>query len=257
MSKNKTLSYSEGVKGWPSFYSFEPEIMIGMNAFFYTFKNGRLFRHNTNSQRNTYYGVYTDSEITGVFNAEPTTIKLFKTISIESSASWECTNLQTDLGTGIIDSTFFEQKEGEWFSYIRNPLTTINFKLRSTHGIGTINGTTNFVASTTPGEYDLTIPSPLKIDNMLSGGDILYVKSSPVDLEIGPVISINRTTNVITVGNPAAISVVGNGFFFYYKNPQAESSGVRGYFMEFTLKNNSREAVEMFSLGSSVMKSYP
>tara|TARA_R110002126_G_scaffold154265_2_gene301371 strand:+ start:589 stop:954 length:366 start_codon:yes stop_codon:yes gene_type:complete len=111
MANEKTLSYSEGVKGWPSFYSFNPEYMIGMNAYFYTFKYGRLYRHNTNEQRNTYYSVYTPSEITGVFNAEPTTIKLFKTISIESSASWECTNLSTDLGTGIIESSFLNKKK--------------------------------------------------------------------------------------------------------------------------------------------------
>ena len=30
-----TLSYSESSKGWPSFYSFTPEFMIGMNSFFY------------------------------------------------------------------------------------------------------------------------------------------------------------------------------------------------------------------------------
>ena len=96
MANEKTLSYSEGVKGWP---------------YFYTFKYGRLYRHNTNEQRNTYYSVYTPSEITGVFNAEPTTIKLFKTISIESSASWECTNLSTDLGTGIIESSFLNKKK--------------------------------------------------------------------------------------------------------------------------------------------------
>jgi|TARA_R110000851_G_scaffold36314_2_gene94869 hypothetical protein len=256
MANEKTLSYSEGVKGWPSFYSFNPEYMIGMNAYFYTFKYGRLYRHNTNEQRNTYYSVYTPSEITGVFNAEPTTIKLFKTISIESSASWECTNLSTDLGTGIIESSFFEQKEGEWFSYIRSPLSTENFKLRSTHGIGTIDGAF-FAQGLNPGEYLLSLPSPVTIDNMISGGDTIYVRDNTQDIKVGVVLDLNRTTNNITLTNPSAITFVGPQLWFYYKNPQAESSGVRGYFMEFTLKNSSRTAVEMFSLGSSVMKSYP
>ncbi len=256
MSKTETLSYSESVKGWPSFYSFLPEFMIGMNSYFYSFKQGRLYRHNTNELRNTYYGIFTPSEITGVFNAEPTTIKLFKTISLESSAAWECTNLATDLGIGIIESSFFEQKEGEWFSYIRTPLNTENFKLRSTHGIGTIDGA-NFTASTTPGEWELLFPSSLKIDNMISGGDAVYVKSTPNDLKIGEVVKIDKATNTLTMTNPGAVTLVGNNFWFYYKNPQAESNGVRGYFMEFTLKNSSNSPVEMFSLGSSVMKSYP
>ncbi len=35
---NYTLSYSEGVQGWTSFFSFYPDWMIGMNNYFYTFK---------------------------------------------------------------------------------------------------------------------------------------------------------------------------------------------------------------------------
>ena len=31
----------------------------------------------------------------------------------------------------------------------------------------------------------------------------------------------------------------------------------RGYFMEFTLSNNDTTPVELFSVGSSVMKSFP
>ena len=55
----QTVTYSESVTGWPSFYTFIPEKIVGMNGFLYTFKNGRLYRHNSNkTNRNTYYGVY-------------------------------------------------------------------------------------------------------------------------------------------------------------------------------------------------------
>ena len=46
-----TLTYDEGVKGWPSFYSFYPEYIKGMNAYLYTFSGGNLYRHNVNSLR--------------------------------------------------------------------------------------------------------------------------------------------------------------------------------------------------------------
>jgi hypothetical protein len=52
-----TLTYSEGVEGWASFYSFLPDWMIGMNNYFYTFKGGNLYRHNVNNTRNNFYGV--------------------------------------------------------------------------------------------------------------------------------------------------------------------------------------------------------
>jgi len=252
MSKRETLSYSDGVKGWPSFYSYIPEFMVGMNTYFYTFKNGRLYRHNTNERRNEYYGILYSSEITGVFNTEPTTIKLFKTISIESNDAWTCSNLATDLNLGQINNTFFEKKEGEWFSYIRYNTALEDFKLRSTHGIGTIP--TANLSPPTSGISEITLPSGLKIDNMISGGDAIYINN---DTLLGLVTDLNYSTNVISVTNSAGISLTSPTFFFYYKNPQAESNGVRGYFMEFTLQNSSDKPVEMFSLGSSVMKSYP
>ena len=54
MSVNYTLTYSDKSEGWPSFYSFIPDYMIGMNSYFYTFKNGNLYRHNTNDIRNQH-----------------------------------------------------------------------------------------------------------------------------------------------------------------------------------------------------------
>ena len=75
-----TLTYSETVKGWPSFYSYMPEYIMGMNQYLYTFKGGNLYRHNTNTIRNRYYGVDYPSTMTSVFNQEPTTVKVFKTI---------------------------------------------------------------------------------------------------------------------------------------------------------------------------------
>ena len=42
----------------------------------------------------------------------------------------------------------------------------------------------------------------------------------------------------------------------FIKNAVAESHGARGYYLEFKLENDSTDQVELFSVGSSVMKSY-
>ena len=68
----ETLTYSPDVKGWPSFYSYIPEWMAGMNNYFYSFKGGNLYRHNTNEVRNQYYGVNYSSQMTSIFNDNPT-----------------------------------------------------------------------------------------------------------------------------------------------------------------------------------------
>mgnify|MGYP003632662338 FL=1 len=81
--QNYTLTYDGGSQGFPSFYSYNPDWMIGMNNYFYTFSQGNIYRHNTNATRNQYYGVNYPSTLTSVFNAEPFENKLFKTLTLQ------------------------------------------------------------------------------------------------------------------------------------------------------------------------------
>ena len=258
MSVNETISYSDGVKGFPSFYSYLPDFMMGMNSFFYSFKDGNLWRHNTNERRNSYYGVDYVSSITGVFNIDPLTTKVFKTMSIESDDTWTCSSLVTDLSTGSMLSTYFEQKEGEWFTYIRPESDTINYKFRSSNGIGTIVTRT---LSGVVNEYIYTFKNP--VGNIISQGDKVFFGTplaGVISADLSPggtVVSVNNAANSININIVGGGTAPLNDFMLYYKNVVAESSGARGYFMQFTLENNNTKAVEMFSVGSSFMKSYP
>ncbi len=119
-----TLTYSDTAKGWPSFYSYFPDWMIGMNNYFYSFKGGNLFRHNTNELRNNYYNVQYNSTLTSVFNDMPLENKLFKTINLESDKAWSVT-LDSDIQTDAsIDYTWFEKKEGAWFAFCKKQWNT-------------------------------------------------------------------------------------------------------------------------------------
>ena len=62
----ETISYSVAVKGWTSFHSYKPDWMIGLNNSLYTWKYGQLYKHNTNSVRNNYYGDQYTSTITPI-----------------------------------------------------------------------------------------------------------------------------------------------------------------------------------------------
>ena len=75
---NYTLTYDEGVQGFPSFYSYYPEWMIGMNNYFYTFSGGDLYRHNVNSTRNNFYGQQSITTVRSVFNDSVLENKLLK-----------------------------------------------------------------------------------------------------------------------------------------------------------------------------------
>jgi|TARA_B110000285_G_C14932309_1_gene517910 hypothetical protein len=245
----QTLSYSDGSKGWPSFYTFFPDYMIGMNSYFYSFKGGNLFRHNTNSLRNNYYGIQGSSSITSVFNPKPTLdIKLFKTLSLESDDSWTVTNLNTDLNAGSMASAYFEKKEGEWFTFIRSNENTVNWNLRSANGLGSASVVAGAANATV-----ITFTEP--VGSILSIGDAIYAKTNP-EL-VGYVTSMTATTITVDASAVGAYIPVQGDFIVSYKNSVAESHGVLGYYMEFTLTNSNTSPVELFSVGSDIMKSYP
>jgi hypothetical protein len=274
---NYTLTYNRdssslpkygGQGGWPSFYSFFPDFMIGMNSFFYSFKGGNLWRHNTNPQRNNYYGTFTASSITSVFNPIPTlSIKLFKTLSYESNttvvdtneARWNCTSLLTDLTDGNPGSmleTYFQEKEGEWFSYIRTNEGTVNWQMRSANGIGACIAVSG-AANSTKIVFATPIGSILNIGDAAYGATLAAGVATTEPFLIGEITAkLSTSITVDASSGGSTVPTVGQ-FIMFIKNAVAESNGARGYFLQFTLKNDSTDPVELFSVGSSVMKSYP
>ncbi len=246
-----TLSYSPAVKGWPSFYSFIPEYTQGMNNYLYTFNNGQLYRHNTNTLRNNFYGVQYNTTIKSVFNKGPLENKLFKTLILESDAAWSAT-LATDLPqVGSIADTYFEKKEGNYFAFIRFLETDINLLMRYANGIA--NVTT--VNATTPAATTLTFASSVNIGSIISIGDMVYYGSTP---SLGGVVTA-LTGQVVTIDTTiAGANAPSNGdFILYVKNTVAESHGIMGHYCEYELTNTSTSKVELFSVGSESMKSFP
>lgn len=266
---NYTLTYSQGVDGWVSFYSYYPDWMIGMNNYFYTFKGGNLYRHNTNPLRNTFYGVFTDSQITSVFNNVPLENKLFKTLNIEGDDTWGAT-LETDLQTtGFINASYFEKKEASYFAFIRNsgttPASQSEYALRSLNGIGKSSTIVSAVPSAVQVNYSI---SPLiSIGSIVAIGDYLYYSLPPtydspilfgeitnilVDLKTG----INRLI-VDTTITGGSIPPLQDPYTLYIKNSVAESHGVLGHYCKFVLTNDNSNKIELFALETEVMKSYP
>jgi hypothetical protein len=246
---NYTLSYSPSVQGWPSFYSFVPEQMIGMNSYFYSFDGGNLYRHNTNETRNNFYGAQYTSKITAVVNDAPSTVKVFKTISLESNSPWDAT-ITGDLTTGYIDSAWFSLKEGDYFAYIRRNAGDENLSLRSAQGVGQASSVDSSVVTA------ITIGFDFNIDSIASVGDKAYrVVGGGVQF-IGDITDITGSVITIDGTSGAGIPVVGN-YILYLKNSVAESYGAMGYYMQYELENTSTSFVELFAVGTELFKSNP
>jgi hypothetical protein len=275
-----TLTYSELVNGWVSFYSYYPDMMIGMNNFFYSFKGGDLYKHNVNPNRNTFYNryfikinqpdsIFTPATLQSVFNTSPLENKLFKTINLQGDATWGVT-LETDLqNSGFINASWFEKKEASYFAFIRNN-SSGQLALRSVTGIG------NSGSIAGSGGVFTTINFPtdplVSIDSIISVGDSLYFinLSSVGNNYAGKITQIIRTLSTDPQVNRIIISLVnspsgetpvpmtnGTAYYFTVKESVAESHGVLGHYCTFNLTNTSIAKVELFAVQSDVMKSFP
>jgi hypothetical protein len=261
-----TLTFSESSKGFPSFYSFIPDTMVGMNNYFYTFKGGNIYRHNTNELHNNFYGTQYPSRIKSVFNDVPLENKLFKTINLEGDARWSATLITDIQTTGYIESDWFEKKEGTFFAFVRNsgevPAEADEYVLRSVNGIGDSNAVVIDGTTTT---YNFSVSPLISIGSIISVGDyIYYIEVGGTSVLLGGVVTEinidlqNSINNIVvdtsTIGdNPTTDTP----FVMYIKNAVAESHGVLGHYCVFELENNDTNKVELFAAEAEVMKSFP
>ena len=177
--KFNTVSYDEKVRGWSSFKSYIPEQGLSVTNFYYTFKNGNLYKHHDDYALglevtwNNFYGKQYESKISTILNDAPSDIKSFKTVNYEGSQSnvvanlndsnyynlyqkdgWSLEKITTEQESGFIPE--FIKKEGKWFNNIKgdkvNKKQDIDVSSFSFQGIG-VPSSTQF----------LLVPKPVKI----------------------------------------------------------------------------------------------
>jgi hypothetical protein len=279
----KTLTYSPAVQGWPSFYSYNPDWMIGMNNYFYSFKGGNLYRHSSNTLRNTFYqqwwtqsgqptGAFSPTTLKSVINDLPLENKLFKTMDLVGDAPWAAT-MTTDLQyTGFIYQDWFDKKESTWFAFVRNngttPMSAPEYPLRSVNGIG---NSTSFTFTATTATINFSITPLIAIGNIISVGDILYYSVPSLIPGTFDAIGAGIVTNIVQnypIGDnyividttPTWVTTVipsQTEYFLFNKNSVAESHGVLGHYCLFELSNDYTTKVELFATESELMKSFP
>jgi hypothetical protein len=115
-----TLAYSQRAKGWTSRFSFIPEFGITSNSKFYTFKNGKVYLHNSNTAaRNNFYGVQYNSEVQVIFNDNPTFVSDWLSINYEGSEGWEAIEIIGDQDSqfGITNVRILDSEEAGFLGW--------------------------------------------------------------------------------------------------------------------------------------------
>jgi hypothetical protein len=252
-----TITFSDKSEGWTSRWTYRPEWMMGLNSSFYSFKNGNLYKHDTNINRTQFYNEPINSlygfSISTVINQSPTEIKMFKTLALDCTHSLNFVGY-TDLDDAQMSMSQFVNKEGEWYSYMRRPVNQINFDLISAQGVG------NVLSTTAP---DI-ITTQSKFTN-ISKGDEIYKASfagtmiSGVNY-VGTIDYVDQSNNEIKLDAAFATPLQPGDFLVSFKSSSAESYGTRGYFLNLTLSRSGSDAtpeIELFAVSTAVFKSFP
>lgn len=127
-----TIAYSDKYKTWVSRYSFEPTCYSTIGNGMVSFNdNGGVWSHDTNNSRCNFYGDQKEATIQVCSNQDPSAVKIFKSISLETNGNgWSgkvYTNDEYDGNEkqeGDILASFFKNKEG--FKYAEMPRSRIN-----------------------------------------------------------------------------------------------------------------------------------
>lgn len=249
----KTINYNEKVKGWTSFHSFRPDLMLGMNNQFYTFSGGNLYvHHSDNVDRNTFYGVSYPSKMSVMVNESPSDIKELQAISLEGNSSWN--TLISAYISNIDDATYssitsveFVQKEGIWYAYSRRNEDSEQVDSKSAYGIGEV------IETVTSGA-DKIIRTNGFSSVMVEGDKI--AKGSDLSV-IGNILKVERVGEITEIYVDSYAGLSPTDFIVGLKNARVEGGNLRGYAIRFDLDIMKSTKVELYALNAEIVKSFP
>ncbi len=126
-----TLTFDESVQGWTTFYTYRPDMIFSMKNNMFTTKYGSLYKHYNEAagNANKFYNVSYPSNITFIFNANPSLSKNFKTVAYEGSDGWQVDSFVSDV-TGDILSV-----ESDEIRDTTNPVKSYQEGLYTENGI--------------------------------------------------------------------------------------------------------------------------
>ena len=91
----KTLTFDDKVNGWSSFLTYKPNFGGSIASNIYTWNGGDLYKHYSNSNKNTFYGEFQPSTVTIISNQNPSLVKHYKTINYEGTNNWKVISMSS------------------------------------------------------------------------------------------------------------------------------------------------------------------
>jgi len=148
-----TVAFDELINGWVGFFSYKPSQMFNIKSDFYSLQFANIWKHYSSLVNVcSFYGTETASNITFIFNRDPSINKVFQTVNYEgdngwfvdsftsdptgydfSSNTWRTYNDQTQGVLSYVDGTYtdggityhsgFNRKENKYYANLINTST--------------------------------------------------------------------------------------------------------------------------------------
>jgi len=271
ITEGSVVSFAEKQKRWVTFYSHVADYYGKINRKFVSWKDAGLYIHDEDEENyNTFYGVLYKTMLDFYFNKGPSTVKGYKSITLESTQNADV-DLNTDLSSTSINQNNFDEREGKLYTQI--PFVTQNGVGGEMIGVGTGSTTVDndgVLTSTIIGSGTSFTNSNLIIgtsDDPTSNeyGDQLFYfdENTQQNVLVGTISAIISDTELTLVEPPTTLDEDGNTidlvidglFLFVIRNAFAEGDRMKGRYMETKLSKLTNQPMEIFSVGSTVFNS--
>jgi hypothetical protein len=225
-----TVAYNFRRDLWSSFYSFVGEGYAELNNVLYSFKDGKAYSHNTNNNRNSFYGTTYSSKVEIVSNQNPSMVKSWEALNIEGDTSWGFTAYTSDQTASQI--TTLTKKERLFYSHIPRDTSSV-----STSQFITLGAVTNIDAND-----NVTIGNPInKIP--FSGGDAVYADG----VDTSEVITTLTARNKFIMSDVSVLSV--GDIVSVKKNSDLEGDQLRDRYIRIKLEKSTSDPIELYGVG--------
>ena len=287
-TSGETISWSERQNRWITFYSHVPDYYGKGNKQFISWKEGKLYLHDDNSEYNNFYGTIHPFNLDFYFNGKPSMVKGFKTMQLEanqakesnSAGTEESTNtgyevtLITELGETTIDRNNWDEREAKQYAVIPyNSSESVGVGGEYIGiGVGTINSGSSVITLVNDGFTDngtasitLFVGTTSDSSNSNYGDQIYYADPSATSSSgatlsnialLGTVGGFNFLggDNEISLSAPSGATLT-NKFFFIKRQGVAEGDRMKGRYMKVQISKTSKQLIELFTAGAVIQNS--
>lgn len=112
------INFLEAAKGWSSFFTIQPDRLVNTPRGVFSFKDGKLYRHDARENECRLYGQDADVVVEVVCNEWADVVKVFNALLLETTDKPYRVEFRSGGQQTMIDDSFFEKQEGLYLSCI-------------------------------------------------------------------------------------------------------------------------------------------